>query len=147
MLVFEVWEDGDELFVQFVWWAPTKPSWAAKAEKNARHESLLSLYGTGHGVLGPRVSLAELEKRFSEWTDRTGTYEEICGVDMATTLDAAPSDASAWGTVHDFLIQLGFILLISFGSVGTYIFVKSMRGRDESVFGSMLQRSSRSDLA
>lgn len=88
-LGFDMYEmDDGSISLKFYWWGPTRPPGALKRDTLNRTGSLLSLYDEGimipvapHGcAIDEYCPVKHVERLFTSWTSKTGTYHEICNL-------------------------------------------------------------------
>eukprot|EP00756_Hemistasia_phaeocysticola_P023801 Hpha_TRINITY_DN15915_c0_g1::TRINITY_DN15915_c0_g1_i1::g.73221::m.73221 len=85
MVVMEVHEEEDGDYLDVFLWKPTQPSWEQKNEALRTGTPVATLYDVGNiaqmhplACKGERCRLEHFEAAFKDWTQKTGTWQEVC---------------------------------------------------------------------
>eukprot|EP00992_Anisonema_acinus_P012246 TRINITY_DN7998_c0_g1_i1.p1 TRINITY_DN7998_c0_g1~~TRINITY_DN7998_c0_g1_i1.p1 ORF type:complete len:484 (+),score=99.77 TRINITY_DN7998_c0_g1_i1:57-1454(+) len=121
MLLFEIYEKDGESFMKFFWWGPSHPD-AQDINKAKGEDSVAELYKHGnviptapHGCNPDELCpLAHVKALFDAWTNQTGTYQQICGLDgeeeLAVSRLVTPGAASWFAMPAVVLMVAGIVL-------------------------------------
>lgn len=93
MIIYELHkEDGEEFFITKAW-NPTQPSFEAKHAALKSGKGLMDLYSRGTvetikvGACGnqEKCTLQQLRDAYTKWIEETGTWQEVCGLQVEDT--------------------------------------------------------------
>eukprot|EP01062_Namystynia_karyoxenos_P010584 TRINITY_DN13755_c0_g1_i1.p1 TRINITY_DN13755_c0_g1~~TRINITY_DN13755_c0_g1_i1.p1 ORF type:complete len:558 (+),score=167.46 TRINITY_DN13755_c0_g1_i1:220-1674(+) len=94
MIVWEVHRDDDtgENYIRVLSWSPSQPSWAEKHAYLLSRMPVSELYSYGNvrevfpeACKGQRCTLAHFEDAYWGWVNRTGTWQEVCGLSAVSS--------------------------------------------------------------
>eukprot|EP00756_Hemistasia_phaeocysticola_P054404 Hpha_TRINITY_DN30333_c0_g1::TRINITY_DN30333_c0_g1_i1::g.147147::m.147147 len=87
MVVWEVHEEDANHFLDVFLWTPSQPTWEQKHAVLQSGTPVATLYDTGSVVQmqpgackGERCTLEHFQAALAEWTSKTGTWQEVCGL-------------------------------------------------------------------
>eukprot|EP01065_Artemidia_motanka_P020223 TRINITY_DN2420_c0_g1_i1.p1 TRINITY_DN2420_c0_g1~~TRINITY_DN2420_c0_g1_i1.p1 ORF type:complete len:549 (+),score=196.56 TRINITY_DN2420_c0_g1_i1:63-1649(+) len=98
MLLWELHEDTDEAtlqtkkYIKVLSWRPSQPSWEDKHERLKTRRPVADLYSTGsfsyvhpEACGGEECTVEAFQAALWKWTNRTGTWQQVCGLTDSLT--------------------------------------------------------------
>jgi len=152
MIIYELHKEEGEEFIITKAWNPTQPSFEAKHAALEAGSGLLELYSrgtveivkTGACDYQERCTLQQLRDAYTKWTEETGSWEEVCGLEIREERDeneredddesyTAASDAATLALAHasepSIVVVTGSVSLsLLFGSMAFAIVVSFLGG-------------------
>jgi hypothetical protein len=113
MVFWELHRDEEGRFVKVFAWKPSQPSWEAKHTVLEEGKPTTELFDKGEAFevfpavcANPkRCVIQDFDAAYHIWTDRTGNWAAVCGLDKSTTLaeffDDAEGDTKGDGDDED----------------------------------------------
>jgi hypothetical protein len=109
MLFWELHRDEEGRFVKVFAWKPSQPSWESKHKSMVEGTPVTDLFQTGEVYevfpavcTNPkRCVIQDLDRAYHIWTDRTGNWAAVCGLEGDTPAAALFADAEDPDTKSD----------------------------------------------